>query len=131
MFYTFFLFLFAIHRCSKCSHIAVGLPRKSGIWKGFCFFSLLILVYKKTRGNSEKEWNRQRGWGVVKETEAVITLTRDRVTQGIKQQLEASSSGQNRAKRSEGETKAPTASTYALDHLFLNVGRNQNHLEVF
>lgn len=88
-------------------------------------------MYKKTRGNSEKEWNREWGRGVVKAKEAVITLTRDRVTQGIKQQQEASSSGQNKAKRSEGETKAPTASTYALDHLFLNVGRNQNHLEVF
>lgn len=75
---------------------------------------------------------RAMGQGVVvKGTQAVITLTGHRVTQGIRQQEKASSSGQNGAKRSEGETKAPTASTHGLDHLFLKVGRHQNHLEGF
>ena len=48
-------------------------------------------------------------------------LDRTRVTQGIRQREAASSSGQNGAKRGEGETRAPAASAHALDHLVLNV----------
>ena len=55
---------------------------------------------------------------VVKGTQAVITLTGHRVTQGIRQQEKASSSGQNGAKRRSDSGEDHELSSYAGNKLW-------------